>query len=1482
MVKKVHDNQSSGYIGEDEFKSWASKMGWFATKIDQDFGIDFICQIRGERISEKSSVMTGKLLAVSVRSTTTDGDAIKISRDDADHLLKLNTPMVFAIVQRGSQEEQAKIAIKFPDDAFICELDAFLRSKAKHHKLRFSDAITDLRKIKFNAERLFKESHADKLFLFRAELRLKGVLPDAQIEIIHTKEGGRAYIRSKQFPNPIHITQRPDVMDALRDIEVPLNALLPSLKGYTLEVISGIPEKDKVSNLAMASEDYGRTSSTSLSGAEKIVRGSGWNSKSEVDESSGMIERLRKELSLWNFNTALEIADQIEKSLDKARPQIGPIAPEIFVLLARVHTIWAELHPSESQHHIERAKASLVKTEPFLDGNNLLKAEVIALKASHENLEKGSDAALSFIEGHIDPYAIRIRTALLLKQQKIVEALHCIEDLEPHERWCDIAVTVYALNDKYEKAHDLIRWAARLPNRSFYFQCVVRLAEAMVNHTLANYAKGVNILPSDITFLERKRIENVIETLRPVLQPIQAAGRPTSELDMAALKIAWRANHLLKKREIVSELMTLMLKWTPIPLDLARGVVSGYIEAPSDLPNRLREEHPGDIDAGILAVVVQTGFLYQHKEAFLKAKDLLPLAKSDEKKEELFGIFQEISQYLELTEIEECESIAGSLVEQNPKLRALFYGSIALRQGDADKAIDILDEQKSEEDIIWLQLRGNALLKKQQLAEAVEFFFQAAQKSLDPALLQKASNIAYHAGKFDIAAWCSERLAEILPQNIAVRVNLAHIYTSILNNPEKAAIQLQIIHEAEPGNQKYTFNLAICLAQLLQFQDSLPLFDELCKQETPSLQAVLGRSQVHHGLGDPKQALTSLSPFRVRFWETPDFLMEYMTVAYAAGDDAAADEALIKMNQLREQGKVEPETFRVLHMDEGLGPIKELIDQAYVRDQLCHNEMLKGLMPWLWADRISGKTAYWGWRIRTRVMEWIGDEPANRARFSIYSTNGFHAGISERGRNELLQLECPSIGTKVVADISALITLHRLGLLNAAAEYFGEILIPMAYLSTVLEDSRKMVLPQRSSKESAEQIAKQIDSGHILVLNEDLEATSALPIVNEYSEADGHKYHLIDLIQPLYTTGILSEADFSYITRVCKKLSAVDETHMPLGQFQEVIIDLTTLDTIANFKFLDALVKFYRIRIHTQAQQEVRQRLESIACQEETHSWHMDLWSRLRSDTRFRFVPHIVPEQMHKRDGDANDFLPFLASFIAQRTKTPLLVDDRVPQALTLNDMSDVPHAAFGSDMVVLALMAAGKVDAGTAAAAIRQLMTWRYRFIVPTPEIIKALADPYRENPPGQFLRQVAEYVHDCMRDVGLFGGPEKTEMGESMAIRLFRAWLSIIAEFLILVWADKKYAKESAVKLTKWSCSEFLPSWPRVAEGRKKIQGAQIAPKVFLTHAFLKTVEHLNEPRMVEAMKALKEGLCLADDEYIRIVTGFLNDTSRKTARS
>jgi hypothetical protein len=309
---------------------------------------------------------------------------------------------------------------------------------------------------------------------------------------------------------------------------------------------------------------------------------------------------------------------------------------------------------------------------------------------------------------------------------------------------------------------------------------------------------------------------------------------------------------------------------------------------------------------------------------------------------------------------------------------------------------------------------------------------------------------------------------------------------------------------------------------------------------------------------------------------------------------------------------------------------------------------------------------------------------------------------------------------------------------------------------------------------------------------------------------------------------------------------------------------------------------FYRVRVTAQAHREVIQRLNTIAYQEETRGWHTDLWSRLRGDAHFKFVPHSVPEGLRDKDRETKDYLPFLACFIAQQTKMPLMADDRVCQVFTFNGMADVPNAAFGSDAAVLALTAGGRLDSDKAAAAIRQLMAWRYRFIVPPPEILKALADPYRANPPGEALREVAEYVHDCMRDTGLFGGRENTELGDSMGARSYLAWLRNIAGFLVLVWADEGFAPESATRLTEWSCRELLPSCPRVADARLRVEGTLLVPRMFLSQALLSMANRPGEPRMADAMKAMKAALRLTDEEYTRIVTGILNDTARTTSES
>ncbi len=426
-----------------------------------------------------------------------------------------------------------------------------------------------------------------------------------------------------------------------------------------------------------------------------------------------------------------------------------------------------------------------------------------------------------------------------------------------------------------------------------------------------------------------------------------------------------------------------------------------------------------------------------------------------------------------------------------------------------------------------------------------------------------------------------------------------------------------------------------------------------------------------------------------------------------------------------------------------------------------------------------------------------------------------------------------------------------------------------------------MVLNQASQRRDAEEINKHAISERIIVSGSGPEQPAGIPVVDEHAKPDHPTYSLIDLIQPVYQSGLISEPDFKRISKTCRKPSAADTDHPALSRLQDVKVDLTTLGMITHFGLLDVTTKFYRIHISAQAHREIRQQLAFFTYQAETRQWHMDMWQLILNNPRFKFVPHTAPKDLPEQKNDKNVYLPFLSNFISRDLKTPLMTDDRVSQSFAFNEAKEDKHAAFGSDSFISALINENKLLPKDGADAIQQLMAWRYKFIVPSAEILKTIADQYKSYPPGHALQQVAEYVHDCMRDGGLFSGPEKTEMGESMAVRLYLTWSSIIADFIILVWADDAFTPENATRLTAWSVRELLPSLPRVFDGRTKTKTGSLTQYMFLSNALIKAGQQFRNPRMADALKAIKDALCLDNDEYHKIVMSTL-DTVKTSAET
>jgi hypothetical protein len=219
---------------------------------------------------------------------------------------------------------------------------------------------------------------------------------------------------------------------------------------------------------------------------------------------------------------------------------------------------------------------------------------------------------------------------------------------------------------------------------------------------------------------------------------------------------------------------------------------------------------------------------------------------------------------------------------------------------------------------------------------------------------------------------------------------------------------------------------------------------------------------------------------------------------------------------------------------------------------------------------------------------------------------------------------------------------------------------------------------------------------------------------------------------------------------------------------------------------------------------------------------------------------------------------------------------------MMLNKAQGASSAAFGSDAVVKALFKSGMLEASDAAEALLTLMRWRYRFVYPFAAVLNIYAAQYRNNPPGLPLREIAEYIHDCMRDSGLFGGPENTELNESMAMRLYMLWLNLLAEWLMVLWGAGNFSDDTATRLTDWCVQECLPLQPSVVHGSIKARMGSLTGRILISHMLLNSHLVTKYERASAALMAVKSALKLSDEEYLQIITEILNDTRRTELKS
>ena len=118
--------------------------------------------------------------------------------------------------------------------------------------------------------------------------------------------------------------------------------------------------------------------------------------------------------------------------------------------------------------------------------------------------------------------------------------------------------------------------------------------------------------------------------------------------------------------------------------------------------------------------------------------------------------------------------------------------------------------------------------------------------------------VAFDYERFEIAAQALERIVAQTPAAISERKNLAVVYTR-QKLFRKAAQQFEVLRELEPENLDHAIHHAISLMQAGDLNQSLQVYDAICSQAAPSLQAIVGRAHVLKALSRPNEAFDSLN-----------------------------------------------------------------------------------------------------------------------------------------------------------------------------------------------------------------------------------------------------------------------------------------------------------------------------------------------------------------------------------------------------------------------------------------------------------------------------------------------------------------------------------------------------------------------------------------------------------------------------------------------
>lgn len=1163
-------------------------------------------------------------------------------------------------------------------------------------------------------------------------------------------------------------------------------------------------------------------------------------------------QEIQDELRRSNFRAACEKADDFKRWL------IGPgknastqIRGRGYILLAHVALV-SPSGPVQSTTGIEHAEG-LLKEAITNYGNNLgpeERALVARFRAKIYAVRRQYDAALAEIESFDDADTVLTKLAILVDAGRFVDAYSLIDNRPIASQWADEAILVSLQTSHETNALEVLQWAVEQRNDALIDRCRLAFGRTTIARTHKGEARDGDASMSPIGLNESRKavFQSVIDHVTPTVTRIELHGGVDNGIEADIIAIAYACNRGLGKVCRARALISLLEHRQPVHEEYARSVLRGDAPCSQAISDRLRADYSGNFDIGLLAIDIDWHCKRNLQDVLSELTKLHARTLSDTERSKIAQMAFEIATTNEPVD-EQSKTVIENLCEGDKDAKQYLAIYRLIRNLKFDEANQLLSELDLN-DVVTLQLKAEIAAQLGDLRTSSDLLADVGRRMPEPFFLRKAAFLSRKIGDKVTAIQLLESSLALDPDNEQALIDLAVLRVAS-GDYLRAADLFATLAERAVSSTESKLNQAKCLVMAGEAEEALDILDDLCSSPEPPVVAVFAKAQLLKDTDRAAEALEILKRHKTNGWDDPAFVLTYMDVAYGANSDSEASHAFQRLLEMRDDHPMARDLLQPHSIEDVIAWVeKGNRTLRHVLEELQH-----GRMPWLLADRLSNNPPYWAWFVRTQPLAWYSEETINSSAFTTYASNGYSVLVDEDERRRVLPIRCAPKSESVVVDLSALITLDRLGLLEKALSYFGKVVIPSSYLATVLTDGSTLLPHQPSHLEERRTIHDSVRNGRLKVLSDEQAAKAQL--VDEYAEDKSTCFSASDLVDALQ------------VTQATERAENVDAKDRRLIISEPVVVSLSTLQHLVRDGNLELALSCDEIAISKGDYQNTRDTIAYEAARRQVRDWHVRLWERLRSAPNVVFelvedraADSAVADEEHSEDEKSDRILAFEALALAQQIEMPLLVDDRLCQAMRLNQRVDCHFSSFGTAQVVEALFATTALTSEETTEALLQLITWRYRFIILSPIRLRAIYD--QRGVAG--LQSVATYLQECMRDRGLFGGLEDAELRLPMAFRLYQDWERNITGLIASLWTDTSITAEVAEQVTEWAITEFLPAIPRNLSHMEPRLATFTSSSVLMQMLFaLFTLQ--DHDRAHTALLCVARHLGLTYEEYMRL---------------